>query len=782
MTFLNFIKFIVKGPKKSPKHEIIGKFESFIKCVENADKDPDIEKTLRYMDRIERRPETISRINTNYNNQYQIFEEEHGDAKDINFELHKKNRIAISELQFFRVHIQRYLLCRVITKCIKINALTTIVEDPEGEIEKLSLYNWIIPNKLPTNDLPIFEASHIFPIGTILTIRNPFYDIGSDGSMHIRSENPDEVDVVKSNDKILDGIRWESDLATIHKVLAKEKESAADNFWELGNKHFQKNEFSLAINEYSNGIELAPHLAKLYASRAEAYLKLKRYHKALDDAEKALRLDQNYYKARICKGQALYNLKDYEESKRTFNDLLENMKPENSQDEQAIKTIQKFLSHAQILYSENKHGIYDYIGILNECMRKSDLANWTQFGGPRLDHADYKSDSIEIRNIGAKGCGWVANRDIPQHTLLMVSKAFGIIFEKEVYKAFKNFDIAEKNTLDASRSGLILLIAEKLLSEPELGHKVYQLYAGPDLNSGEKFSDYESKNLDIERIQNIVQYNSIQPDPTWEAFRLFVRRYYENNRRIGSGLWRLPSYYNHSCVNANTKARYIGDLMFIRAQRLILRGEMLTIPYVGPMLSYERRLSELKKYGIKCQCQLCNIEQSESWSIHSTRSYLFVYFIHKVASKFSEYHTKFSIESVITEDLKIIEALRSLRPNSPDLDFPLILPKFALFLLYELAERTSEATKILEELYMLTKVNNVSHISNTIAFELAFCYWKLGQKEKAKEYFNVGLYELVAPIVGDFKIDDASTKNGILQIAKMLEPKFIADADFMNII
>src|SRR5438105_1428672 len=50
-------------------------------------------------------------------------------------------KISIVDLQVDNAHTGKFLLCRVIVKWIKLNALITVVEDPEGNVERLSLYN-----------------------------------------------------------------------------------------------------------------------------------------------------------------------------------------------------------------------------------------------------------------------------------------------------------------------------------------------------------------------------------------------------------------------------------------------------------------------------------------------------------------------------------------------------------------------------------------------------------------------------------------------------------------
>src|SRR4051812_14497187 len=51
---------------------------------------------------------------------------------DSTLDLQLQLKISIKDLQVNRVSNGRFLLCRAITGCIKINSLLTLVEDPEG--------------------------------------------------------------------------------------------------------------------------------------------------------------------------------------------------------------------------------------------------------------------------------------------------------------------------------------------------------------------------------------------------------------------------------------------------------------------------------------------------------------------------------------------------------------------------------------------------------------------------------------------------------------------------
>ncbi|GBB95742.1 hypothetical protein RclHR1_02600011 [Rhizophagus clarus] len=138
----------------------------------------------------------------------------------INLELN--NRISIANMEVDKVHTGKFLLCQVISRCVKMSPLFTLVEDPDGDVERIALYNWVERSFIPVKDrekvLSIDEASKFLPIGTKLVIKNPYYQIASsfnviinpdgpgfstDFDTIIRSDDPDDVIVINQNNEQL---------------------------------------------------------------------------------------------------------------------------------------------------------------------------------------------------------------------------------------------------------------------------------------------------------------------------------------------------------------------------------------------------------------------------------------------------------------------------------------------------------------------------------------------------------------------------------------------------
>lgn len=78
-----------------------------------------------------------------------------------------------------------------------------------------------------------------------------------------------------------------------------------------------------------------------------------------------------------------------------------------------------------------------------------------------------------------------------------------------------------------------------------------------------------------------------------------------------SGLWILPSFFNHSCL-PNTLRIFFSDVMFIYARRDINESEELTVNYTGNEVEYQQRKEILNEiYGFECCCELCKYDKQD---------------------------------------------------------------------------------------------------------------------------------------------------------------------------
>ncbi len=89
-----------------------------------------------------------------------------------------------------------------------------------------------------------------------------------------------------------------------------------------------------------------------------------------------------------------------------------------------------------------------------------------------------------------------------------------------------------------------------------------------------------------------------------------------NNK--SSGLWILPSYFNHSCC-PNLIRIFFSDVMLIYAKYDIKAGEELNISYIGFESCYESRQLSLKAYEFECSCPCCQLDKKEAINLKNER-------------------------------------------------------------------------------------------------------------------------------------------------------------------
>ncbi|GBC08897.1 hypothetical protein RclHR1_08470008 [Rhizophagus clarus] len=712
------------------------------------------------------------------------------------------NRISIANLEVDKVHTGKFLLCQVISRCVKMSPLFTLVEDPEGDVERIALYNWAEQSAIPVKDrkkvLSIGEASKFLPVGTKLVIKNPYYQtassfdaiispdgpsISNDFDVIIRSDNPNDIIVINKYDDLLNNIKWFRNLNQEKEIINKksvyDKILSADDFRQSGNKYFVSNDFVAACDEYSNGIELDSLNVTLLANRAEAYLRLNQFDKALNDVEIALKHEPDHLKAAFRKGKALCGLKRYQEAIITLKDLDLKMQISTDSSISSIKQSTKILlKHAEMLDSESRYGKYDYIKIIDEFCEKvklnQDSDNWVCETGPRLDHADFLIDDIEIRPVKKKGRGWVSKRDIPEGTLLMVSKAFEVVYGNEAPLSYRSIDFTSKTMITATHSELTTRIAQRLIAEPDLCQEVYKLYAGPETENLRKDLLYS---VDVRRIEKIVKYNYFETRDQWDV----IKHTKENSRLTkdpGAGLWILPSYFNHSCVDTNVEQLIIGNMMFIRSCRPILSGEELILSYCSRMDTYEERSNSLRLHGIKnCSCRLCSLERSESKKIKLRQADILETYGNSLGPqlKSSLFSANFN-PSIIKELIKLIDELKDLRKEHPDLEFKSFEIKSDLAAAYVRAGNLRQSLPVAKELYEFVKNARLSQFSSNAAYQVASRYARLNQMKEAKEWWDVALKELVEPIRGKFNEGGTNWRKEAVYLAEKLSPKMVSGA------
>eukprot|EP01138_Halocafeteria_seosinensis_P013512 gb/GECG01013800.1/.p1 GENE.gb/GECG01013800.1/~~gb/GECG01013800.1/.p1 ORF type:complete len:571 (+),score=117.18 gb/GECG01013800.1/:1-1713(+) len=129
-----------------------------------------------------------------------------------------------------------------------------------------------------------------------------------------------------------EALRYDPDNQEIAKALKACRK--LDNLKQSGNDAFKNGRANEAIEKYTEALGLDrendAYNTALYANRAAAYMKLRKYKEAADDCTECLNRDENYFKARLRRAKCLYYLgeeenlelavRDLEAAKRSAND------------------------------------------------------------------------------------------------------------------------------------------------------------------------------------------------------------------------------------------------------------------------------------------------------------------------------------------------------------------------------------------------------------------------------------------------------------------------------
>lgn len=125
-------------------------------------------------------------------------------------------------------HRGRYLLLRTVTKTDTMTAVMAIVEDEDGSVLMIQLYN-------QGQEL---SGARSLREGTVLVVKEPYVKVMADGDYGIRVDHLSDVRFIPDYDDLVP-LSW-------RRRVTQADEDAS--FWKVkGNEHFAQDNFKLAI-------------------------------------------------------------------------------------------------------------------------------------------------------------------------------------------------------------------------------------------------------------------------------------------------------------------------------------------------------------------------------------------------------------------------------------------------------------------------------------------------------------------------------------------------------
>ncbi|KII95014.1 hypothetical protein PLICRDRAFT_33842 [Plicaturopsis crispa FD-325 SS-3] len=529
--------------------------------------------------------------------------------------------ISLSEMLVRKVHKGRFLLCRSITPCTRLVSVQMLVEDPDGQVRDLSIYNFPSVGMGSSPE----DVAAVFPVGTVLAIREPTLKMPTQGYRPIiRVDSPSDIVFKGPHSDLARGTSWK----TGSHVNGSLHTPTSANAWKArGDTHFKAGRWLAAMFSYSSGIALDPTAYILRLNRAEVFLRLEYYSAAQADAEHVLGLplDESFRQKALWRaGKAYYGRGDYTGSAKLFAQWLRSQPGDRD-------TI-AWIDRCWLRFHESATGDYDWTRLFNEAQIS-----------PHVEAGDYLG-SIHVSEMIDRGGGRgiVATRDISPGDLLVAAKPFASAFDVDFPPSEKevliSFDTIRKSVSTRTQAAVLSRAIQKLYGNPDMYNSVFDLYGGPayetpssyspaietDPQFPESFPFHPAVDIDITRLESICSHNLFAPKCTNIFDPSAPQKGPADN---ATGLYLLPSLFNHAC-HANSTWFCVGDFMVIRAKATIRAGEEITLSYTSGLDTYRKREDAMKTWMVAgCDCSLCDDDRRDGASTRKRRERLISQFL-----------------------------------------------------------------------------------------------------------------------------------------------------------
>ncbi|XP_036718502.1 tetratricopeptide repeat protein 12 isoform X7 [Balaenoptera musculus] len=264
--------------------------------------------------------------------------------------------------------------------------------------------------------------------------------------------------------KNTDEINTEAFLASMEKDAKerakrrRENKVLADALKEKGNEAFVKGDYETAILCYSEGLEKLKDMKVLYTNRAQAYIKLGDYRKALVDCEWALKCDEKCTKAYFHMGKAHLALKNYSVSRECYQKILE-INP------QLQTQVKGYLNQVDLREKAD----------LQEKEAQEALDSGTNTAVTTKNLLEILSKPDQIPSFYAGGIEILTDmmKDCTERTLFRTHNGFSIISENEVIR--RCFSTAGKDAVEETVCMSVLRLWQAVCSENEENQRLLVL-------------------------------------------------------------------------------------------------------------------------------------------------------------------------------------------------------------------------------------------------------------------------------------------------------------------
>ncbi|NXN11587.1 TTC12 protein, partial [Indicator maculatus] len=244
----------------------------------------------------------------------------------------------------------------------------------------------------------------------------------------------------------------------------KRNELLANALKEKGNEAFRKGDYATAIQRYTEGLEKLKDKQELYTNRAQAYLKMHEYEKAIGDCEWALKCNEKCIKAFFLMGKAHLALQHYSESRQCYEKLLQTAPHKQSLFEDCMSEVnleEKRRRDEERAMEEAESGNLAAVSI-KELLQK--------LGRPDQSIL-YYAGGIRLLAAAVTGC--------TEQTLFRTNNGFSLLRDNEAVR--RGFCAERSSSAEVELSVSLLLLWQAVCSGNEVNQHL--LLADPAVNA-----------------------------------------------------------------------------------------------------------------------------------------------------------------------------------------------------------------------------------------------------------------------------------------------------------
>eukprot|EP01018_Ginkgo_biloba_P013777 Gb_00792 [translate_table: standard] len=499
--------------------------------------------------------------------------------------------IQLAELRLENSHTGRVLYGTLCVDAFRaIDMILTVLEDVSGRAVRVK----INVNGEPSSASTYEDVQRLYPKGAKVGVNEPRLKRAANNCLILWVDNPSNIECVSSfpvpNDECL----------------------SVEELRKVGNRCFGDEDWMGAINLYSQCIERATNeepvamsstsanqtLLLSFSNRAETWLKLNNFERALCDCDKALEIDPHHVKTIYRRGRALHGLQQYEEAITCLQSALE-----HSSENGNAAEIKARLDRAVKFNTQSKTGKYD----LSRYFLGAEYA-------PEV--ADFVGSVILKRTDDGRGRGLFATENVRAGDLLVVSNALAysvtcgniqMEWSQRRLESLSRINVITKLVTLTSPKALRQLLSLQYSSCEENGLEVPSMdLFKPNTAHHDCFNGGpagQEMQVDMDRIIKIFKENSFGG----KIAKISSRASGVPMDGMWSGLWALPSLINHSCL-PNAKFIHIGEAVFIHATCSIPKGQEVNICYGDALMPFVARSESCRGWGFTCTCKRCKVE------------------------------------------------------------------------------------------------------------------------------------------------------------------------------